>query len=121
MIKLVDTFSINIFLGLREGYTETIHSKQEVEYFIQKYVDVEKLCVTVTETKFIYVNGNEPGLIIGLINYPRFPSDFLTLKDRALDLGEKLRIFCNQERVSLVCNSNNSQYNKTYMLEGKSV
>ena len=32
------------------------------------------LCVTVTETEFIYKGGREMGFIVGLVNYPRFPS-----------------------------------------------
>lgn len=32
------------------------------------------LCVTVTETTFIYTGGRETGFVVGLVNYPRFPS-----------------------------------------------
>lgn len=31
-------------------------------------------CVTVSPTTFTYTGGTEDGFIIGLINYPRFPS-----------------------------------------------
>jgi hypothetical protein len=32
------------------------------------------LCVTVTPTTFIYTGGEEAGVAIGFVNYPRFPS-----------------------------------------------
>lgn len=31
------------------------------------------LCVTVTPTTYVYTGGEEEGVIVGLINYPRFP------------------------------------------------
>jgi hypothetical protein len=31
------------------------------------------LCVTIEETTFIYTGGEEFGVVVGLINYPRFP------------------------------------------------
>lgn len=32
------------------------------------------LCVTVTETEFVYTGGRETGFVAGLVNYPKFPS-----------------------------------------------
>jgi hypothetical protein len=32
------------------------------------------LCVTVTPTTYVYTGGEEEGVIVGLINYPRFPA-----------------------------------------------
>ena len=45
------------------------------------------LCVTVEPTTYIYTGGEEDGVVIGLINYPRFPVDVLSdlvLKAEAL-------------------------------------
>ena len=39
----------------------------------QKYCDEKGLCVTVTPTEYIYTGGTEPGVVVGMINYPRFP------------------------------------------------
>lgn len=33
----------------------------------------EGLCVTVTATDYVFTGGMEAGVIVGLINYPRFP------------------------------------------------
>lgn len=48
------------------------------------------LCVTVDPTKFIYTGGEETGAVIGLINYPRFPSQTSELTERARKLAKRL-------------------------------
>lgn len=50
----------------------------------------EGLCVTIEPTTFIYTGGEEAGYVVGLINYPRFPSDQETIDARAMDLMKKL-------------------------------
>ena len=45
------------------------------------------LCVTVTETEFIYTGGREVGFVVGLVNYPRFPSIPDDIFKRAEDLA----------------------------------
>ena len=49
------------------------------------------LCVTVEPTTFIYTGGEESGIVVGLIQYPRFPAKKLALEARAVDLARKLR------------------------------
>lgn len=61
-----------------------------VENFLRKECFDEGLCVTVNSTKFIYTGGEEYGVEIGLINYPRFPTSDLKIKSRALDIAENL-------------------------------
>lgn len=48
------------------------------------------LCVTVEPTSFIYTGGEEVGYVVGLINYPRFPTDYVSLRLRAEALAERL-------------------------------
>jgi hypothetical protein len=43
----------------------------------------EGLCVTIQETEFIYTNGAESGVVVGLENYPRFPKAREELQQRA--------------------------------------
>lgn len=50
------------------------------------------LCVTVTETDFIYTGGAEAGVRVGLVNYPRFPCSREELWEKATLLAETLRI-----------------------------
>lgn len=49
------------------------------------------LCVTVDATLFIYTGGEEYGVEIGLINYPRFPDTKDNILDKAIDLGDMCR------------------------------
>lgn len=46
----------------------------------------EGLCVTVEPTTFIYTGGEEAGYVVGLVNYPRFPSEPADLEARARHL-----------------------------------
>lgn len=48
------------------------------------------LCVTIEPTTFIYTGGEEDGFVVGLVNYPRFPSCPSDLEERARDLMLKL-------------------------------
>lgn len=50
----------------------------------------EGLCVTIEPTTFIYTGGEESGYVVGLINYPRFPSEPAALEARAENLMHKL-------------------------------
>lgn len=49
------------------------------------------LCVTVTPTTFVYTYGAEEGVCVRLINYPRFPADPATLREKAERLAQCLK------------------------------
>ena len=93
MTKSVETITANIYLGLRESYTDRIHSLEEVKDFLQEYVNRVSLCVTVSPTTFIYKDGREDGVVIGLINYPRFPTTREALKKQA----EEIALLCKNK------------------------
>ena len=50
----------------------------------------EGLCVTIEPTTFIYTGGEESGYVVGLINYPRFPTDKTKIWDRAFKMAQFL-------------------------------
>ena len=54
-------------------------------------------CVTITETLFIYTGGEEFGVQIGCINYPRFPKTNDEVLKRAKELAEKCRTAACQQ------------------------
>ena len=58
--------------------------------------------MTITKTKFMYVDGDEVGWIIGIINYPRFPEGDESLKEKTLKLADILLHECHQKRCSVV-------------------
>lgn len=112
--KAVNPFRGTIYLGLKEGYDGRQHSYGEALKVIQEFVDEIGLCVTVKETLFVYKDGNEQGLEIGFINYPRFPEERITIKHKALALADCLRHEFKQKRVSVVFDD------ETIMLEDDS-
>jgi hypothetical protein len=59
-------------------------------------------CVTVEPLDYIYTGGEEAGVRIGFINYPRFPSDAATIFGRAKDLADRLMIRLCQHSYSIV-------------------
>lgn len=67
----------------------------------QQYCDDIGLCVTVEPTTYVYTGGLERGVKVGLINYPRFPSDPATILAKATELANKLREELNQESFSI--------------------
>jgi hypothetical protein len=106
-MKIIDNYEAKIWLGLRSGYTETYFQKAEVAEEISKWCTEKGQCVTVTPTEFFYVKndetgtGREPGLIIGFINYPRYPLSQAEIHNRARELGTLLMKKFNQYRVSI--------------------
>lgn len=48
------------------------------------------LCVTVEPVTYIYTGGEESGVRVGLLNYPRFPSSESELCEKAEGLAVKL-------------------------------
>lgn len=109
-MNVVPTRQVTIFCGLREQYAGRVHSQEDAYEICQEYVDSVGLCVTVTRTEFVYANGREPGIIVGLINYPRFPSTPEIIKEHALELARRLKKAFNQNRVTVICS------NETIML-----
>lgn len=60
------------------------------------------LCVTVAPVDYIYTGGEESGVRVGLINYPRFPVDALELESKAFQLAQKLMFGLCQHSFSIV-------------------
>ena len=60
------------------------------------------LCVTVGPTRFIYTGGEETGAVIGLVNYPRFPSEPEKINAVAEDLAREILSACYQHSVLLI-------------------
>lgn len=65
-----------------------IHHAKQV---IRRYCKDSPICVTVSQTSFIYRGGEETGFVVGFRNYPRFPSDSYSLRTAAFDLAVMLR------------------------------
>lgn len=68
----------------------------------RKYCMDTGFCVTVAECEFVYTGGQESGVRVGIINYPRFPDSPENLLTRAMDLAERLRAELCQHSYSIV-------------------
>lgn len=59
----------------------------------------EGLCVTVSPTHFIYTGGEEAGVVVALINYPKFPVETDVVWCRAVDIARRLMDATYQDSV----------------------
>ena len=118
-MKITNTVESKIYLGLRKEYSETYQDIRELYDFISRYCTKNKIGITVTPTRYFYVNGAEDGVILGLINYPRFPSTYEQIKEISINLGNLLIERFDQYRATIIINSlNNSD---TIMLENNNI
>lgn len=111
-IKKCPTFTAKIYVGFQEGYSGNIpnFSIDICRKICQDYCNGVGLAVTIKPLEFIYTDGNEPGVEIGLINYPRYPKTESEIKIDAIKLTRLLKDTFKQKRVSIVCSD------ETYML-----
>jgi hypothetical protein len=100
-VRRVESYEARIFVGLRECYDGETHDVVELEDCCQRFCDKVGLCVTVTPTTFVYKDGREPGAVVGLINYPRFPKTFDAIRELADELGTRLKVVFKQLRVTI--------------------
>ena len=115
-MNIVDTFNVDIYAGLRPSYHDTIEvdwsvKRKVVRDICQTFCDKQGLCVTLTNTEFVYTDGSEQGVIVGLINYPRFPKSKQFIMEQANKITILLMRALDQERMSIVTTD------KTIMLE----
>jgi len=110
-ITFSKTFTAQIFVGQRVGYSEAIIPIEEAEKYLQDFCNTVGFCVTITPTKFIYKNvaasgepisGWEPGFIVGIIQYPLYPVDESVLRARAETLANTLKDMYQQKKVTIV-------------------
>lgn len=74
----------------------------QAKHVCREYCFEVGLCVTVEPVDYIYTGGEEAGVRVGLINYPRFPSDAATIFGRAKDLADRLMVRLCQHSYSIV-------------------
>lgn len=77
MIQFAATVRVDIFMA---GDIE------QAKQVCREYCFEVGLCVTIEPVTYIYTGGEETGVRVGLINYPRFPctADEILAKARAL-------------------------------------
>jgi hypothetical protein len=105
--KYCETFSVDIFVG-SEQWSKNIAVEEFSLYYervtkiCQEFCDEVGLCVHIQKVDYVYTQGSESGVKVGLINYPRFPKNHRRIINQALDLGRLLLIQCKQKRITVV-------------------
>lgn len=113
-MKVAPTFTAQIYVGTYCKDEGRQYDVEDLAYVCQDYCDEVGFCVSFTKTRFIYTNGSENGAIVGIINYPRFPSTPKILRQRTIKLAKLLQKATKQYKVSIVFQD------ETVMLERKS-
>lgn len=93
------SYNVQVWVGFREHYSDKIHTMQEARVICDTFVNDLKDCITLTPTEFRYVNGWEPGVVIGFIQYPRFPRSRKAIRRRTIALAEIFLKEFNQYRI----------------------
>lgn len=101
LIKVAESYPVTIYIA--GDYDKAIKSTKE-------YCDETGYCVTVTPTVYVHTGGLPNGVIVGLINYPRFPQTPDTILERALVIAKKLRVDLEQESFSIETPDNTIWY-----------
>jgi hypothetical protein len=60
------------------------------------------ICVTVTRAEYIYTGGCEDGVIVRMINYPKYPADKEDIRGKAYILGIALTQGLFQDSFTIV-------------------
>ena len=92
-MKTTSTVRFDIFIG-----GDVAQAKQVCREFCFEV----GLCVTVEPVAFIYTGGEETGVRIGLINHPRYPSNFQEIHEKACALADRLMQKLCQHSYSIV-------------------
>jgi hypothetical protein len=90
--EVASSYPISIFIAGNYDFATAICSS---------FCDEVGFCVTVAPARYVYTGGCEEGVVVGLINYPRFPAEPADIKARAIELGMRLREGLRQESFSV--------------------
>ncbi len=93
---------------MNQTISKTVTDPQECKIFIgcddldmarilcEIYCTKVGLCVTITPLWYVYKGGFCDGIVVGLINYPRFPSTTVEIWSHAMNLAYQLKEGLNQ-------------------------
>lgn len=68
-----------------------------LEYCLQGF------CVSIEPVHYVYTMGEESGMVVRIINYPRFPRTQDEIKQKGVELGELLLKGLHAGSCSVVC------------------
>lgn len=92
VLNSVCTSYANIWIA--GNYTEAVE-------LCSRYCNARGLCVAVSSVRYLYTGGDEYGVCVRLINYPRYPSTPPNIRAHAEALGALLRAGLGQESYTI--------------------
>lgn len=90
---VVSTYAVRIYVA---------GDMAEARRFLNRRAYREGMCVTIEPTTFIYTGGEESGIVVGLVNYPRFPTSPDAIYAQAKALAIELVAELNQKSALLI-------------------
>lgn len=94
--KIVESWTDNIAIWMAGDY-------ELAKQVCREYCTEIGWCVSIEPVCYIYTGGEEAGFRIGVINYPRFPTEHGELRRKAEKLAERLMIRLCQQSYSVSC------------------
>lgn len=88
----IQSYPVSIFIAAAYG---------DALYSAQNYCDEVGLCVSITKARYVYTGGTEDGVIVGLINYPRFASTPEAIWAHAEALAARLCVEADQQSYTI--------------------
>lgn len=88
-----------------QTYTAEIYIAGDIpvaKQLLREYC-LQGFCVSIEPVYYVYTMGEESGMVVRIINYPRFPRSLDEIKQKAIDLGEKLIYGLHAGSCSVVC------------------
>lgn len=92
-IKSAQTTRVDIFIA---------GDPEQAKQVCREFCMSEGACVTVEPVSYVYTGGEEAGVRVGLINYPRFPAPAKVIQEKAERLAERLMERLCQHSYSIV-------------------
>ncbi len=87
IMKVEETYTVRIYMSGPISVAKQVVRKYCMEL---NQIKGTGLCVTVDPTTFIYTGGEEEGFVVGMLNYPKFPTTEENLNQLAEELAGKL-------------------------------
>ena len=103
--KAMAPFRASVYMGLQRGYGEELLDKQEIISRIQQYQDTRireadiYLSAAISDTTIVLRGQHEPHLVLGFINYPKFPMEENALKSEIEQLATTMMMEFAQNRM----------------------
>ena len=85
--------------------------KHKAEDVCRKYVE-RGACINLYETNYIFKYGEQTGVVVEFINYPRFPKTHTEIKEMAIELGFDLLEAMSQGSFTVQTNLDTTYYDR---------